>query len=102
MHMTQHAERRSQQRGIRKQAVSLILSLADRTTHVGSGAVYKFLSHHRISQLRDAGLLPAVCDRLRKTGIVFDPRTETVITVLRGGDRRIRRYRRGQWTHQQS
>jgi hypothetical protein len=100
MLMTDHAECRSQQRGVQKQAISLILALADRTTHIGSGAIYKFVSRSRIVQLREAGLISAVCDRLRKTGLVIDPSTGTIITVIKGGDITTRRYRKGRWTHQ--
>jgi hypothetical protein len=100
--LTDHADRRSQQRGVNRQTIAIIAALADRTSHVGSGVVYKFLSRKRINELRRAGLIAPVCERLNRTSLLLDPDSGTIISVLKGGHNAhgLKRYRQGRWYHQ--
>jgi hypothetical protein len=99
--LTDHAERRIQQRGVSRQTIAIISALADCTTHVGSGVVYKYLSRKRISELRESGLIAAACERLGRTSLLMNPVSGEIITVLKGGNSAhgLKRYRRGQWFH---
>lgn len=100
LRLSRHASRRSQQRGVHQQTIAMIASLADRTTHIGRGIVYKYLSRKRINELREAGLIAPVCERLNRTSLLLDPVNGTIISVLKGGHnaRGLKRYRRGQWS----
>lgn len=100
--LTTHAQCRSQQRGVNRQTISILAALADRTTHVGSGVVYKYLSRAKINELREAGLDAQVCERLGRTSLLMDPVSGDIISVMKGGhdEPGLKRYRRGQWFHQ--
>lgn len=99
---TSHAYNRCRQRGVKRDVIAMILALADRTTHVGDGDVYEFLSHKQIKELRKAGLDASVCKSLECTSIVYNPESGKIVTILKGGHNAhgLKRYRRGQWSHQ--
>ncbi|MFZ1415278.1 MAG: hypothetical protein WAS73_11975 [Defluviicoccus sp.] len=91
-----HAASRAQQRGLKRQAVELVIGLHDRVVAVGNGREAWSVSRQRCKALRAAGLPAAVIERLDRTILVVEPLTATVITVINGHDEADRRYRRGE------
>ena len=96
MPMTNHARARCQQRGVKSEIVSLIVECADRRRHVGGGCLSLSLTPDRVEGLRRKGLISStIADRLARMAVVVDAATRTVITVIVGRGRRMKRYRSG-------
>ncbi len=91
-----HAASRAQQRGLKRQAVELVIGLHDRAVAVGNGREAWSVSCQRCKALRSAGLPAAVIERLERIILVVEPLTATVVTVINGHDDAERRYRRGE------
>lgn len=79
--LTEHAQRRKQQRGISDLQVELILAFGDDHYQKG-GASLSYISGRKINQLREA------LDRIENVAIVKTP-TEGIATVMHM-ERRIR------------
>jgi hypothetical protein len=94
--VTAHAAGRARQRGLKHQAIELVLAVHDRAVAVGQGRQAWSVSRKRCAALRDAGLPASVVERLDRTIVVVEPLTATVITVINGHAGADRRYRRGE------
>ena len=77
--LTEHAQKRKQQRGISDLQIELIRSFGDDHYQKG-GCVLSFIAEKKLVQLREA------IDRLSGMTIVKSPREE-VVTVMRMGRR---------------
>jgi hypothetical protein len=93
--MIRHAAQAARRRGIREQAIDLVLAIHDRTVHVGNGREAWSVSRVRCGALRAAGLPGAVVERLGRTILVIEPLTAEIVTVINGHADGHRRYRRG-------
>lgn len=93
--MIPHATEAARRRGIREQAIDLVLALHDRAVHVGNGREAWSVSRTRCRALRDAGLPEAVVGRLGRTIFIIEPLTRQIITAINGHADSHRRYRRG-------
>src|SRR5262245_8927735 len=91
--LTEHARRRTRQRGIRDVDVLLLLFGADREVPVGAGCVAISISHKRREELVAEGYPPGVIDRAARISAVESAYGE-IVTVLRPHRLRGRRYRR--------
>jgi hypothetical protein len=94
--LTAHAETRARQRGLRLQAIELVLGLHDQARHVGNGQEAWSVSRERCRALRDAGFTTALVERLARTILVVEPLTRTVLTAISGHADSHHRYRRGE------
>ena len=81
---TDHAARRSQQRGIRRQIVDFVVGAADHEQHVGSKCVSYWISKKECERLRKAGVPGRLLDRAAKVVVIADPRDGAVVTAMHG------------------
>lgn len=94
--LTQHAEIRSQQRGVPQHLIHAVITHADFEAYVGKGCVALSISRQRLSDPEMAATLGAARDRLKDLCLVVANDTGEVVTVLKampGGRGRV--YRRG-------
>jgi len=68
---THHAMARIQQRGVRLEALTLVLTEADQQHHVGRGAVAERISRHKRDWLRRNGAPVAVVEAAGDLVVVF-------------------------------
>jgi len=100
---TRHAWARVRQRGVRGEALRLVLAEADERRHVGGGAVAEWISRHRRRRLLRDGMPPALVEDCRDIVVVVAPDKSvmTVVTYPKNGtpsyrgDARPNRRRRG-------
>lgn len=103
--VSDHALMRAQQRGLRLQAIELVLQVRDRTQPIGEGLQAWSVSRARQQRLRDAGLPSSVIERAGRTILVVDPLRRVIKTVINGHPDTHRRYRhghRGHWASQRN
>ena len=87
-----HALQRIQQRGVRMEELSLVLSERDLEVPVGSGCTALTISRGRRRELISEGYPPSVVDRTVGL-IVVESAEGEIVTVLRSFGQRGRRYR---------
>ena len=79
--LTPHAQKRSQQRGIKNWVIEFILDNADKTKHVGRGSISQFISERKIGNLLKRNILkPKEASFL--TGVVVIDNGENITTVF--------------------
>lgn len=98
---TEHAAKRMQQRGIKKQMVMIILGYADKKIHVGNGSVSMSVSKQRLEVLKNTGDVSAqIADKISGICIVVtddngqNETGYTIVTVMHILDKKGRRYRK--------
>jgi hypothetical protein len=95
---TEHSAIRMQQRGCRKFALDLVLSLYDTVQSVGDGCMAVSVSHRRARSLGEAGLPASVIERLERLTVIVHERSQRIVTILKGrmapGRKHARRRRR--------
>ncbi len=91
--LSRHALRRMQQRGIRRELIDLIWQNHDVEAQVGDGCQSLTVSRRMRGKLREGDIAPELLDKGGKIVLVVGS-DGRVITVLRNGRRRGRRYRR--------
>lgn len=96
-----HAERRSQQRGIPKEVLSILMSNYDTVLNAGAGCVSISLSRKAKAALIDEGHSPVLVERALRIIAVMDG-AGLIRTVLRDVNERGRRYRRQMPTHKKN
>lgn len=84
---TRHAWGRIRQRGVRGEALRLVLAEADERRHVGGGAVAEWISRQRRRRLLRDGMPPALVEDCRDIVVVVAPdgAVITVVTYPRNG-----------------
>ena len=98
--LTQHAQTRCQQRGIKNETLEVVAVNADMITHAGSGCVAYRMSDRRISQLSREIAASAKIERAKNVVLLVDERDTRIITVMHDfGGKTGRRYRRPYATH---
>jgi hypothetical protein len=80
--MTKHAQCRLQQRGIRPEILSFVISHADVWLHAGNGLETGRLSQYRLSQLSTEGHSASIIERAKNVVALYDPSNGSVVTVL--------------------
>lgn len=89
--ISQHAERRAQQRGLVPTLIALVASYADLEIPVGSGRVAVRLSYRAVRRLaHERGA--TVADRARNVVLILAG--DVLVTVLHAHGQASRRYRR--------
>jgi len=90
---SEHARRRSQQRGISSQVVDLVLEHYDIVLHAGDGCQTIRLSRSELAALGHSGIDRQLIDRAARVVVVMREDNGLVVTVLHdvGTDRRYRR-----------
>jgi hypothetical protein len=94
-----HAKRRSRQRGVRDADLVLLLFEADREVPVGDGCVAMSISRSRRRELLAEGHPPSTVDRAAGIAAVESADGE-IVTVLRPHGHRGRRYRKAFRSHE--
>ena len=94
MHMSKHAERMSQVRGITMEFVVLHQSFADREAFVGSGCSSLTISDKGIEAMIGSGVSVQVVDKVRRMAIVYAP-NGSIITLLPMINGKAKNYTRG-------
>jgi len=89
---THHALARIRQRGVRSEALALVLAEADERHHVGNSAVAERISRQRRDWLCRNGTSVSVLDAARDLVVVF-ANDGAIMTVIGHPDRRGRIYR---------
>jgi len=90
---SEHARRRSQQRGIASNAIDLVLEYFDKTLYAGDGCDSLRLSHDRLAELRNSGIDQQLIDRAARIVVVMRDDNSRIVTVMHdiGVDHRYRR-----------
>lgn len=98
---TQHATKRMQQRGIKKQAARIILTHADKEIHVGKGSIALSVSKQRLDVLRRNGQVsPQLADKVKGKCLLVandngpNEQRDKVVTVLQIRGKSGRHYRK--------
>ena len=95
LQLTRHGEARMQQRGISKKMTNLILTYADCEVRRGGDVVGLSISRAGIRELRSDGVISSgEADSLGKIVLLYAYFSEQVVTVIKGGSRRAKGYRR--------
>ena len=94
MQLTEHAQRRVQQRGTTDEVLSLHEVYADIDAFVGSGCISRTLSTKAFQDMIEEGVSVQAAERARKRAIVYSA-DGSVITVLLMRSGSASHYRRG-------
>ena len=90
--ITNHAEQRMSQRGVRAGAVETVLRFGDQRVFVGNGCASISVSRGIAADLAKAGeISPAMVDRLANLVVVVANDNEAVVTVVRPKNRKAAR-----------
>lgn len=94
--MSNHAEIRAKQRGVRKTSVRTLIDLADFEVPVGGGCVAIRLARAQYFDSDVCQDLRGAMDRIKNVTLIVDECTGTVVTVLHDhGTAKGRIYRKG-------
>jgi hypothetical protein len=88
---THHALARIRQRGVRAEALSLVLAEADQAHHVGGGAVAEHISREKRRRLERGGVPVAVLEAACQLVVVF-AENGAVMTIISHPSHRGRVY----------
>jgi len=88
-----HAQKRMQQRGIKKETVEAILLHGDRRRYVGGGTSSIFISRKRVGQLSRSGVLKKSLIE-RAANIIVLTAEEMIVTAMPRKEGRTRYYQR--------
>lgn len=87
--LSDHACRRAQQRGKRRDALDLVYRAGDRERRAGRSRRAVSLSHRACGSLLRAGVPPHLVERARRVELVLSDIDDAVVTVLTNkGERR--------------
>ena len=93
--LTQHVQKRMQQRGLKKQEIDLVLRFADREVRKGGTVVALSLSRNQISDLQADGIITAAHNELlRNLVVLYCCEDQEVVTAFRGTRKGLRTYGR--------
>lgn len=95
---TEHARRRTAERCVRNGDLALLLQVADREAPVGSGCIAISMSNRRREELAAEGYAANAIERAARV-VAVQGADGAIVTVLRPGGRKGRRYRRGWNSH---
>lgn len=93
--MSDHAQMRSQQRGIRAAVIGLILEEHDASISCGDKCRSIYVTRVRLRELREVGISPQIIDRADGVTLVIHEESRMVVTALHQSGRAGRHYRRG-------
>jgi hypothetical protein len=97
LELTDHANRRIQQRGISREAVAFVTLNADIQLHAGEGCQSLRISRQYMAQLSNCGARPTLMERSQSVVVLIHQNENKIVTVLHDwGTRCGRRYRK-QW-----
>lgn len=88
-----HAQKRMQQRGIKKETVEAILLHGDKRQHVGGSTSSIFLSKRRVGQLSKSGKIKSSLIE-RAANIIVLTAEEMIVTAMPRKSGRARRYQK--------
>jgi hypothetical protein len=80
-HLTSHAVKRCNQRGIRTEVVDFVLAHFDRDCHAGTGAAAVSISRARLAELETDGVSAAVIGKAGHTILIIGD-DGTIITAI--------------------
>ena len=84
-----------QQRGVPAKLVSIILAYADGRANRGGAVESIYLSKEEIMALVAQGqILPREAEAAARTVVLYSSQTQQIVSVLRGSNKKINRYRR--------
>ena len=89
-HLSKHASKRAQQRGISRRTMDLVMQRADQHREVGDGCVTCWISRRRCAQLRREGLAAAQIERAVNVVLVVQLADGVIVTTMHGYKARAR------------
>lgn len=94
--VTKHAQIRMQQRSISEEVTDIILTFADRRSHIDGGSQALFVSRKRAKELVVEGkITPKLADRITSKSVVVSD-DDNIVTAMHMKDgKRGRAYRKG-------
>jgi len=98
MQLTEHAQRRVQQRGTTNEVLSLHEFYADIDAFVGSGCISRTLSTQAYKDMIEEGVSAQAAERAKKRAVVYSA-DGSVVTVLLLRSGQASHYRRGDRKH---
>ena len=93
--LSRHAQKRMQQRGLKKQEIDLVLRFADREVRKGGMVVALSLSRNQISELQTDGIINAAQNELlRNLVVLYSGEDQAVVTAFKATRKGLRQYGR--------
>lgn len=92
LQISRHAERRMQQRGLRRADIAILSSYADIEVTIASGLHAVRISRKAYEEARSLGVSPSSLDRLRQA-VAVESNDGTLVTCLHLHGRRSAAYR---------
>ena len=89
-HLSKHASKRAQQRGISRRTMDLVMQRADQYRDARDGCVTCWISRRQCAQLRSEGLAAAQIERATNVVLVIQPAGGVIVTTLHGNKVRAR------------
>ncbi len=89
-HLSRHASKRAQQRGISRQTMDLVMERADQYRDARDGCVTCWISRRQCAQLRSEGLAAAQIERAVNVFLVIQPADGVIVTTMHGYKARAR------------
>ncbi len=80
--LTDHAVRRTQQRGIKAETLKFVIQNSDLLLHAGEGTLSMRISNRQIVKLGEEGIKPSMLERAKNIVIIFDPSNTMVVSIL--------------------
>jgi|SaaInl4_150m_RNA_FD_contig_21_2015581_length_522_multi_4_in_0_out_0_1 hypothetical protein len=80
--MTLHAEARIQQRGIKRNAIDLVLHDGDLELHAGNGLMSVKLSRKRAARLSGEGVPAALLENAQNVVLLIDFSSRSIVTAM--------------------
>ncbi len=90
IHLSKHAGKRAQQRGISRQTMNLVMERADQFRDAGDGCVMCWISRRQCAQLRSEGLAAAQIERATNVVLVIQSAVGVIVTTMHGNKVRAR------------
>ncbi len=91
--MSQHAIARTQQRGVRRDVIALLMARCDVERLVGSGCTALSCSRAAVTKAREEGAAPSMVERL--TGLVLVVAPDGTIVTVQNYETQFARFQRG-------
>ena len=95
--LSDHAERRAQQRGVSLDTMNFVITHADVWLHAGEGRRTARISQRQLGQLSREGVPAALIERATNVVMLIDPVAGIIVTVLHDHGSRSGRMYRSQW-----
>ena len=97
-HVTEHANVRMRQRGIRDAALAFVLANADKSLFVGKGCRERWISRRELKELRRSGAPVSLLERSGSLSVVISE-DEAVVTVYHKFQRTRQKKNKQHLTH---